>query len=113
MFLFVFLKTTFEDVFPAEATTVEEYLQQVLEFFIFVFITSRKSVLSFIFQFNFFITLININLKFYSYVNLECSSCVCMVLGRMVVGHIEDAFAYLWFSCLIFVKFTDQFFHSI
>jgi hypothetical protein len=23
------LKTTFEDVFPAEATTVEEYLQQV------------------------------------------------------------------------------------
>ena len=24
------LKTTFEDVFPAEATSVEEYLQQVL-----------------------------------------------------------------------------------
>lgn len=27
------LKTTFEDVFPAEATTVEEYLQQVTSSF--------------------------------------------------------------------------------
>ncbi|KAI3956547.1 hypothetical protein MKW92_041078 [Papaver armeniacum] len=30
-YLFVFLKTKFEDVFPAEATSVEEYLQQVHE----------------------------------------------------------------------------------
>ena len=30
-FLFYFyMKTTFEDVFPAEATSVEEYLQQVV-----------------------------------------------------------------------------------
>ena len=28
------VKTTFEDVFPAEATTVEEYLQQVISFFL-------------------------------------------------------------------------------
>lgn len=31
-FLWYLLKTSFEDVFPAEATSVEEYLQQVLPF---------------------------------------------------------------------------------
>lgn len=29
-FQILLVKTTFEDVFPAEATTVEEYLQQVI-----------------------------------------------------------------------------------
>lgn len=33
LFNFSLVKTTFEDVFPAEATTVEEYLQQVIHCF--------------------------------------------------------------------------------
>jgi hypothetical protein len=32
LFLYFYVKTTFEDVFPAEATSVEEYLQQVIFF---------------------------------------------------------------------------------
>jgi hypothetical protein len=32
LLLYFYVKTTFEDVFPAEATSVEEYLQQVIFF---------------------------------------------------------------------------------
>lgn len=35
------LKTTYEDVFPAEATTVEEYLQQVVHSFTFMHNSER------------------------------------------------------------------------
>ena len=38
--LLLLLKTTFEDVFPAEATSIEEYLQQV--FFMQIFLSLQS-----------------------------------------------------------------------